>query len=524
MDNKRDQVQAHMFMMGRLTSGMLRADPDAAESPQGRTNRGIMWGLIIGAVVAAGAFVLGLISPAPSKGGWREDGTVVVEKETGSRYLYLSGRLRPLRNYASAKLLLGADMKVETIKASELAGTPYGAAVGIPGAPERLPSGEQLSEDPWQLCSSVATARDAEGQGSGAVTGPATTLAVAHRSSAVPLNSRQGLLVTGPDGEEYVLWKGSKLRVDPEKGAGEALGYGSLTPATVSGALLSALPAGPNLTPKTVPGLGDVGPVLDGRATRIGQLFRVAVPGGTSETYQLQRDGLSHLTATQAALALGDPRVRDAAYDGRSPEITELGSDVLKGRLAPADTTVDVAGLPPSPPDVVPLPAGQQACVQIVPASSGEKGTSLSIGVADEPDLGPVTQPSRENLAEACLPVGRVTVPPGRGVLVKALSAAGGNLGTTLYLVTDTGVKHRVVSLDAAEALGYGAAAPTALPSLLLSMLPSGPDLSSTAAEVGRAVTTGAPCREQSPVVAEIPSGPATPGASTTPPAPPAKP
>ena len=30
-----------MFVMGRLTSGMLRADPDAPESPQGRTNRGI---------------------------------------------------------------------------------------------------------------------------------------------------------------------------------------------------------------------------------------------------------------------------------------------------------------------------------------------------------------------------------------------------------------------------------------------------------------------------------------------------
>ncbi len=40
MRSKRDQVQAHTFMMGRLTSGMLLADPDAPESPLGRTSRG----------------------------------------------------------------------------------------------------------------------------------------------------------------------------------------------------------------------------------------------------------------------------------------------------------------------------------------------------------------------------------------------------------------------------------------------------------------------------------------------------
>ena len=40
MQSKRDQVQAHAFAMGRLTSGMLLADPDAPESPLARTTRG----------------------------------------------------------------------------------------------------------------------------------------------------------------------------------------------------------------------------------------------------------------------------------------------------------------------------------------------------------------------------------------------------------------------------------------------------------------------------------------------------
>ncbi|MGW2562287.1 type VII secretion protein EccB [Streptomyces sp. NPDC001514] len=507
MNNKRDQVHAHMFMMGRLTSGMLRADPDAPESPQGRTNRGIVWGMIIAAVIAAGAFVLGLLIPRPSEGAWREDGTVVVEKETGSRYLYLDGRLRPLRNYTSAKLLLGGDLKIETVKASSLAGTPHGSAVGIPGAPERLPSGGQLSRDPWQLCSTAPSSSAGSG------TGPVTTLAVAHPPLTSPLNSRQGLFVSGPDGQRYLLWKGSRLRLDAERGAQEALGYGPLKPAKVSGALLSALPAGPDLAPRTIASLGSPGPEVGGRPTRIGQLFRVTVPGGASGIYQLRDDGLAHLTATQAALALGDPLVRERAYGGQSPAAVELGSDVLKGRLAPADPTAGLGSLPAAPPDVVPIPAERQICVQASPAASSAAGTSTSIGLAATPDLGPLAQPSRDGLIEGCLPVGRITVSPSRGVLVRAVGAAGTNLGTTLYLVTDTGVKHRLSSLEAAEALGYGESAAVGLSSLLLSMLPSGPDLSPEAAEQGRAVSTAPRCGEQSPVVAETatPSGSASP-------------
>jgi len=96
MQSKRDQVQAHSFAIGRLTSGMLLADPDAPESPQGRTNRGVVIGVVIAVLVSAGSFVLGLLKPG-TKDSWREAGTLVVNKDTGSRYLYLDGRLRPVR-------------------------------------------------------------------------------------------------------------------------------------------------------------------------------------------------------------------------------------------------------------------------------------------------------------------------------------------------------------------------------------------------------------------------------------------
>src|SRR4051812_37605215 len=122
-----------MFIMGRLTSGMLRADPDAPESPQGRTNRGVAMSLIIAILICAGAFVFGLIKPG-AKNSWRAENTLVVNKDTGGRYLYLDGRLRPVRNYASARLLLGTRMKTASVGSKSLGDTPHGAPVGITGA------------------------------------------------------------------------------------------------------------------------------------------------------------------------------------------------------------------------------------------------------------------------------------------------------------------------------------------------------------------------------------------------------
>lgn len=70
---------------------MLLADPDAPESPLGRTTRGVLVGVVITALVAAGSLVYGLMSPG-GNGAWRASGTLVVNRETGARYVYVGGR------------------------------------------------------------------------------------------------------------------------------------------------------------------------------------------------------------------------------------------------------------------------------------------------------------------------------------------------------------------------------------------------------------------------------------------------
>src|SRR3954470_1467300 len=104
MQPRRDQAHAPLFVMDRTTSGMLRADPDAPESPQGRTNRGTAAGIVVAVLLCAAAFVWGLISPGRSD-TWRDSRSLIVDQDTGASYLYVDGRLRPVRNYASARLI-----------------------------------------------------------------------------------------------------------------------------------------------------------------------------------------------------------------------------------------------------------------------------------------------------------------------------------------------------------------------------------------------------------------------------------
>ncbi|NJQ02990.1 type VII secretion protein EccB [Streptomyces zingiberis] len=487
MQNKRDQVQAHMFLMGRLTSGMLRADPDAPESPQGRTNRGVAIGIIIALLVAGGAFVLGLFNPG-KQDSWQTSGNLIVDKGTGARYLYLDGRLRPVRNYASAKLLAGADLATTTVSSASLKDTPRGTPIGIGGAPDELPAAGDLSGDPWQVCATPAEPGVAADR-----TKAVTTLAVAHESDGDQLADDEGLLAAGPDGTGYLLWQGSRLRLDRKSGAPEALGYASVDPVPVSAAFLNALPAGPDLAAPNVPGRGTPGPRLDGRETTVGQVFELAVPGAGERHYVLREDGLAPLTATELALVLADPKTRADAYGGASPAPVTLSSEGLKGALAPGESRTKGPGeSPQSPPKAVTVGDDRSPCARISPGD--KKGVHVDVTLTSTPGLGPVAQHASGAAAAACLPVDRITVPPGRGALVRAVGAAGGKVGSTVYLVTETGVKYRLAGTTAVEALGYKDATPREMPLLMLAMLPSGPDLYPEAAESGRSTVTAPRC------------------------------
>ncbi|MFE4453475.1 type VII secretion protein EccB [Streptomyces sp. NPDC056796] len=483
MQSKRDQVQAHSFTMTRLTAGMLLAEPDAPDTQLGRTTRGVFIGVLIAVLISAGAVVFGLISPG-GKTSWKTAGTLVVNKETGARYLYADGRIRPLRNYASARLIAGSGLTTSTVSTASLQGTPVGLPIGIPGAPEAVPPAANLDRGTWLVCSTTGAGTP----------GAHTTLVAGAPVDGTGLRSGEAFVVKGPDRATYVVWQGSRLRLDKESGAAVSLGYGSVTPWPVSAAFLDALVAGPDLVAPEVPGRGAPGPSLDGTPGTTGQVFQAEVPGSDEHPYYvLRQEGLVPLTTTQAALVLGDPRTREKAYGGERPRAVAVGADALKQHLAPGAEGRSPAseGLPPTPPKSVGTTADRSACVGVEPDGKGTKVTTL---LAPAGALAPAAQPPADT-EPACLKVDAVVVRPGHAALVRALGAGGTAVGTTTYLVDDTGTRYRVPTAKALTALGYTEGQVTSLPSPLLSMLPAGPDLDPDAATgAARSVTTPAHC------------------------------
>ncbi|MFJ8613717.1 type VII secretion protein EccB [Streptomyces sp. NPDC093675] len=508
MQSRRDQVQAHGFLMSRLTAGMLTGDSDAPEGPLTRTTRGVTAGLVMGVLLCAGTFVFGLLRPGGNN-SWKTPHTLVVNKDTGARFIYVDGALRPVRNYASARLIVGPELSSTSVGSTSLKGIPVGGPVGIPGAPDTVPRLGDLDDAPWRVCIAQGDATEAARHAPGA----RTSLVVGGESPAEPVGADEGVVVQGPDKQKYLVWQGSRLSLDEKSGAAVSLGYGSVAPLTVTSAFLDALPAGPALAAPTTPGRGTEGPDIDGHRSRLGEVFQAALPGSESaQYYLLHKEGLVAITDTQAAMALGDPRTREDVYGGTSPKVLAIGADILEKELASdgGGRASSTPGAPESPPRPVKVRAGQAACVQVDPGNA-DRGPRVTAALAPLDALAHIApgQPG-EGVTAACLPVDSVVVQPGGGALVHALSA-GGVVGDTVYLVADNGVKYRIPSSEALKDLGYSPNDSESLPSQLLAMLPTGSDLDPMAASGAvKAATTPDGCdpdaQRRSTVGAQSPS------------------
>jgi ESX secretion system ATPase EccB len=468
MHNRRDEVQAHLFVVSRLSSGLLLADPDATDPPMRRTTRGLVIGLVLGLIAVVGVGIYGFLIPGGSK-SWRAEGTLVTEKQTGARYLYTGGVLRPVANYTSALLIMGTRLAVRRVAATSLSGTPIGAPVGIEGAPDRLPGAKDLRKDAWQVCSSA-----------GADGTPVSTLDVAIPETEPPVD--RGLLVSAPGDVEYLIWHDRRFRLPDGPKTAELLGYATVRPYPVGAAFVNAIPAGADLAFPEVRGIGRVGPRLSGSPTRVGQVFVERRPGSAEQHFLLTRDGLMPLTPTLVALRKGGGGV------------TAIDAATASRHLTTAPGNDPSSGLPPTPPAVTDVPPGEQPCVRV-----GSARTTVAF-VADGKVGGfPVTE--RAQTTPPCSAIDRIGVPPGRGVLAYARSDGGHAATGAAFLVTAERVKYPLEGGAALKNLGYDKVGAMPVPVSLLDLLPTGPRLDPAAAMNGTATAAAPPtvgCRTES--------------------------
>lgn len=459
MQTKRDQVQAYLFVVGRLRSALLRSEPDLAETPLKRTSVGLFGGTFIAIIIVVGAVLWGLLFPGAAK-NWRTDGTVVVDTASGARYLYTGGVLRPVLNSASAWLVTGSRTKVRRVSPKSLAGVPHGDALGIPGAPDALPEARQLAAAPWVACAPVLPDESGTPQ-------PRLTLLVDPAVPVTALAPDRGMLVRTPDGTAYVLWRDRRMRV-PDRAALIALGYAGTPPALVGPSFLDGFTAAPDLRPVPVPERGRPGPQLSGVDTRVGQVLQVRI--GPAETfYAVLPDGLAPLSRTAAQLMLGDP-ASSAAYGGGRVEPVQVDPAAVAAEPASAREMVSPAwpGEPPAMTD--PAATGAVPCVRVTP---GRPGPDVTLASAAATGLPAPPGPAVTGV--------RAVVRPGGGVLVRALSAPGVG-GGTVYLLTDTGRKYALSTPAVADSLGYAGVVPVPVPTTLLALVADGPALDPAAA------------------------------------------
>jgi type VII secretion protein EccB len=458
MTSRRDQAQAQSYVLGRLNAALVIGDPEAQEGPHRRILVGAIAGLLVAAAVVAGFTVYGLLVPGGAT-AWRKAKTLIVEEETGSRYIFAGGALRPVRNYASAVLLLGADLKVVSVSAASLRSTPRGMPVGIIGAPDSLPDPGALSDTVWSVCAMLGRGRNGE-------PAPATALTVTRSQPGRPLADDRGLLTRTPAGQTFVVWHSHRFALT-EDWVPRAMGY-DVPPLLVEPGWLDQLAAGPDIGPPTVPERGESGPKADGVATRVGQVFVTrAIGSGDNRYYLLLEDGLSRLTATAAALVLADPRTAEA-YGSKPVTPIELTPAAVTG-LPKSKRSALPAGVPETPPRLASGP-GDTWCVrrtvpdESVEVTAGPMPSGLQL-TRDGPGVGRTGQ-----TAEA------VAVAAGVGGVVRP-GRPGQAPGSQLFLVTDAGVSYPIADPETAKAMGYAPADAAAIPPALLTLLPTGPAL-----------------------------------------------
>ncbi|MFC7548791.1 type VII secretion protein EccB [Plantactinospora sp. GCM10030261] len=467
MATRRDQLQSYQFMTQRVISAFVMRETDPAQSPLRRGIGAIFGGVMIAILVGAGFGVYGILTKVGTD-KWRTEGSVVIEKETGASFVYIGDALHPTLNYASAMLAAGRpNPPVFRVAANSLGKAKRGITVGIPGAPDSLPSAKKRAGLPWSACAVPG------GRGAGQ---PANDTLVA--VSVAPEGGRvlgdEGLLVRDAKQERtYLLWHGRRHLLQQSNVVVTTL-FGAATPAEAGSAWLNTVPAGLDIGTIPVPGRGETSKAVP--TYKIGDVL-VSTTGTGKQFYLVFDDGLAPITAVQQLILQADQNTKPIDVG-----VSETTDAPRSARLRPDNT----AGQPPATPPTLVSPAGdEQLC-----AVTGDAAAPPQLvvgGTLPGADAATVTVGGG---AGGTALADRVLVPAGRVAIVRVMTGPNAAAGPH-YVITDLGIKYAVPSGDALQLLGYTPGQAVAVPTALVSRIPSGPALDPAAALLPALNATG---------------------------------
>ncbi|MFI2379885.1 type VII secretion protein EccB [Streptomyces sp. NPDC018964] len=502
MASRRDELNAYTFAKRRTLASFLRPSPSGSEEDAPKPLRAVVPGVIVGVVVLAVFGAIGLFSPTAPK-GWDEPGAhVIVASDSTTRYVVLKTegkkQLHPVLNMASAKLLLDPDNdSVITVKEKILDSgePPHGATIGIPYAPDRLPSPEEAeTAKRWAVC-------ERPGAGGRAIQKAAFVLAEKEWSrteGSGRLTGGELMYVVGPDGTSpYVVdSRGSAYPLaDPaDKELLKALDTQGRAPQRVSQEWLDTLHQGDPVSIPEIPGTpGEEAGAAEAlrEYDKVGMVIK-AYEGRRMQYYVVLPGEVARISEFTATLLLNSG---DLVGVGQAGEAQQVSPGAV------VDST-DFEGegdwpsyRPKTVNDGTTATSGHNTVCNVLRSVDAKNGrTTLSTWVGTD--------------FPAQLPTGSSSayVTPGSGQLYRQFQGTETDAGG-VFLVTDTGLryalqsnsdsatddegigtsdKQREQTLNEAKIaqtrLGYEKVAPSPVPAQWSTFLPTGPRLSEAAA------------------------------------------
>ncbi|MFD2414729.1 type VII secretion protein EccB [Amycolatopsis pigmentata] len=472
MASKRDQLQAYQFLVQRAISALVTRETDPEQPPFRRPAGAAFVSIALAIVSLACVGVYGMIVPGGNN-SWRTQPGVIVEKETGTQYVYLNDKLYPVTNYASALLVLGDYQSTVEVSRNSLAGVPRGPRIGIPDAPDALPAADKLLTGSWSLCSMPASDE------SGTEIEQSVLMSGAEPAGGRGLGDQALLVELVSNGDRYVIWRGYRHKINDYGTVGTGLALTAEPWARVDQAWLDVLPEGAPIGPVAVAQAGQPSVAVPGRTDILtGSLLVVQTSGDGQQYYVAEHDALRPITELQYEIQLAYAQVAQAAYPGGVPKAARL-APVLAAAARQLDPVAAAADAAPSTrPSIVPLADREvTACATFDPGSATPR---LVLGATMPPAGAWSTTTGRSAVGTPL--ADRIYVPPGRAALVSALPSAGASSGT-LTLVTDMGRRYPLASPDVLKMFGYSAATPVRLPGGLVARVPEGAGLDPAAAQ-----------------------------------------
>ncbi|WP_406506266.1 type VII secretion protein EccB [Streptomyces sp. NBC_00212] len=502
MASRRDELNAYTFAKRRTLASFIQPSPTGSEEGAPRPLRAVLPGGIVAVVLLAAFGAWGMFKPTAPP-GWDTPGEkVIIASKSTTRYVVLTTdgkkELHPVLNMASAKLLLDPDKgQVVNVDESVLdkGSLPHGATLGIPYAPDRLPSPEEAgSAKRWAVC-------ERPGDGGRAIQKAAFVFADRDKSrtdGSARLTGGELMYVVGPDNKtRYVVdAQGTKYQVGTDELLLRALVGAGREPERVSKEWLETLRSGdPVAFPKIEGKIGNAAGVAGGlapEANRIGMVLKAPNGAGT-QYYLVQQGKVSPVSDFTAKLLLNSRDLRGLMKTGQATETNAAA-------FTPEATEFEAKKNWPRQMPVAVNDAG---------TSSGSRNTVCNVLRDVNKDNGETTMSTWAGTDfPAPLPTGSSSayVTPGSGQLFRQIQGSETKAGG-VFLVTDTGLRYAMQSnSDSADGdsatgltadqrkqadqeaqqaqtrLGYAKSEPAPIPISWSSFLPTGPRLSTGAA------------------------------------------